>query len=94
MMLRELRKLTDVLIAADKQHDHKLCQILGSAIKHIIEIEQRPKLSDKEISLGQNTGRVAAIKAYRDRTASSLLEAIAAVDGHFTRNNLLFNSTC
>lgn len=48
------------------------------------------ELTAYEIDLGVKQGKVAAIKEYRSRTCSSLLEAKNAVENYFSRNGLRF----
>ena len=49
-------------------------------------------LTGLEIRLGEDRGKIAAIKEYRNRTGSSLLDSKNAVEAYFSRHFLNFRS--
>lgn len=55
-------------------------------------IKNGPGLTNQEISLGVNIGKIAAIKAYKERTYKSLTDSKFAVEEYFKNAGLRFNS--
>lgn len=48
------------------------------------------QLTKEEIRLGVGDGKIACIKAYKERTSTGLREAKETVEKYFTDNNLMF----
>jgi len=55
-------------------------------------LQNGPSLTAQEIYLGVNVGKIAAIKAYKERTYRSLTDSKFAVEEHFKNAGLRFNS--
>lgn len=50
-----------------------------------------PQLTNQEIDNGKFVGKVACVKAYRERTAKSLSDSLRDCVEYFSKNNLKFN---
>ena len=92
--------ISDILTALDGVSDKVTRRHLAQALRRAIRVYTSNDLpgrvssglevSTEEEQLGLRVGKIAAIKAYRDRTKKGLRESKEAVEKHFDTGGLNF----
>lgn len=97
-----LSNLASIGRRVDRLRDtmHKLDSILATDCQKALDEYERRVLRDvkdtmgdpteHEVSLGMHTGKIPAIKAYRERTGAGLAEAKNIMEAYFTKKGYTF----
>lgn len=78
---------------AEKVFIIKLLTFYTNSFSHsvITEVGGHTALTQEEIEIGTTQGKLEVVKAFKNRTGCSLIEAKNTVESFFTQNNLTFD---
>ena len=89
-----MKKATSMLTNdSTKGIEKELCRFFMSHVNEfagLVDIENKEILTDFEINLGMDKGKLYCIREYRARTGKTLMDSKQFVEDYFIKNNLLF----
>lgn len=92
-MLETLRSSNIFRDRTDYEHYNAFVDLSLKNIGNNLYYYPYGELSTEEIRIGLNQGKLACVKAYKDRTNESLLDSKHTVEKYFERNNMKFGQT-